>query len=79
MRFNFSALLVFLLFGATILVTLQFPANADPIVRALIWSAIAAMSTVGVILTVVKGGARGKDAVLPGRLRRWMLGESSSR
>lgn len=76
-KFSFRALLVFLLFVAGFALALRVPAQADPIARALIWGWVAAMSVVAVVLTVRRGGARGQDAAVPDRLRRWMLGEPS--
>lgn len=77
MKFSFRALLVLLLFIAGFALVLRVPVQADPIARALIWGCVAATSAVAVVLTIRRGGARGQDAALPDRLRRWMLGESS--
>jgi hypothetical protein len=76
MRFNSRALVWLLGTIALFWALLQFQSQADPIVRALIWGYVAAVSVVMVILAVRSGGPVTHSAALPDRLRRWMYGES---
>ncbi len=76
MRFNVRAFLVFIAFLAAFGVLMQWGSRGDLLVRAVIWTLVAAMSVVAIVGAVMRGGVYGQDATVPKRLRRWLLGES---
>ncbi len=75
-RFNFRALLVFTVFLAPFGGLMHWGSREDLLVRAVIWTLVAAMSVVAVVGAIMRGGVYGQDATVPKRLRRWLLGES---
>lgn len=53
-------------------------ADADPVINAVLWTVILAMSVLVVVRVLRRNegtGGYSQDALMPPRLRRWMLGE----
>jgi hypothetical protein len=76
MRFSFRALVWFFATLGGGWVLLQFESKSDPIVRALVWGYVVAVSVGMAVLALRRGGFVSHDAALPEGLRRWMHGES---
>lgn len=58
------------------------PANADPVIDAVLWTVILAMSVLVVVRVIRRKegtGGYSQDALMPRKLRRWILDERDDR